>query len=109
MLTQTAGQPLYGKISDLIGRKVGKLKRTARVVFKLLLQVVLYTSMFVFCIGSLLSGTSKASPRCLVPDYLSYARSVHHMADLVQSAQWCGGWRDRRLCVDDYVRNRPGS
>jgi MFS family permease len=22
MLTQTAGQPLYGKISDLIGRKV---------------------------------------------------------------------------------------
>ena len=24
MLTQTAGQPLYGKISDLIGRKVGK-------------------------------------------------------------------------------------
>lgn len=28
MLTQTAGQPLYGKFSDLIGRKVGKrLKR----------------------------------------------------------------------------------
>jgi len=25
MLTQTAGQPLYGKFSDLIGRKVGKL------------------------------------------------------------------------------------
>ena len=24
MLTQTAGQPLYGKLSDLIGRKVGK-------------------------------------------------------------------------------------
>jgi len=26
MLTQTAGQPLYGKFSDLIGRKVGDSK-----------------------------------------------------------------------------------
>lgn len=71
MLTQTAGQPLYGKFSDLIGRKVGKSKRTASVVLKFLLQVALYMSMFVFCIGSLLSGTSKASPCCLVPGYLS--------------------------------------
>lgn len=47
------------------------MKRTARVAFKLLLQVVLYTSMSVFCIGSLLSGTSKASPRYLVLGYLS--------------------------------------
>lgn len=70
MLTQTAGQPLYGKFSDLIGRKVGKLKRTARVAFELLLQVVLYMSMFIFSIGSLLSGASKASPRHLVLDYL---------------------------------------
>ena len=35
MLTQTAGQPLYGKFSDLIGRKVGKLKKQpARIVLK---------------------------------------------------------------------------
>ena len=68
MLTQTAGQPLYGKFSDLFGRKVRKLKSAAKIAFKLLLQVVLYTSMFVFFIASLLSGTSKASPCHLVFD-----------------------------------------
>ena len=63
MLTQTAGQPLYGKFSDLIGRKI-----------------VLYTSIFIFCIGSLLSGTSKASPRFLVLDCSSLI--------LAQSITW---------------------
>lgn len=42
MLTQTAFQPLYGKISDLVGRKN-----------------VLYTSMAVFALGSLLCGAAK--------------------------------------------------
>ncbi|KAJ7139776.1 MFS general substrate transporter [Mycena epipterygia] len=42
MLTQTAFQPLYGRISDLVGRKL-----------------VLYCSMFVFSLGSLLCGTAK--------------------------------------------------
>ncbi|KAJ7919085.1 amino acid permease ScVBA-like protein [Mycena leptocephala] len=44
MLTQTAFQPLYGRISDLVGRKL-----------------VLYCSMFVFSLGSLLCGTAKSS------------------------------------------------
>ncbi|KAF8140012.1 major facilitator superfamily domain-containing protein [Boletus edulis] len=43
MLTQTACQPLYGKISDLVGRKN-----------------VLYTSIVVFALGSLLCGTAKS-------------------------------------------------
>lgn len=43
MLTQTAFQPLYGKISDLIGRKT-----------------VLYSSMIVFVTGSILCGGSQS-------------------------------------------------
>ncbi|GJE87743.1 MFS general substrate transporter [Phanerochaete sordida] len=43
MLTQTAFQPLYGKISDLIGRKT-----------------VLYSSMLVFVTGSILCGGSQS-------------------------------------------------
>ncbi|KAJ7169532.1 major facilitator superfamily domain-containing protein [Mycena filopes] len=42
MLTQTAFQPLYGRISDLVGRKL-----------------VLYCSMFVFALGSLLCATAQ--------------------------------------------------
>ncbi|KAJ7456646.1 amino acid permease ScVBA-like protein [Mycena latifolia] len=42
MLTQTAFQPLYGRISDLVGRKM-----------------VLYCSMLVFSLGSLLCGTAQ--------------------------------------------------
>ncbi|KAF7306624.1 hypothetical protein MIND_00453800 [Mycena indigotica] len=42
MLTQTAFQPLYGRISDLVGRKL-----------------VLYTSILVFAIGSLLCGAAQ--------------------------------------------------
>ncbi|KAJ7129981.1 amino acid permease ScVBA-like protein [Mycena crocata] len=42
MLTQTAFQPLYGRISDLVGRKA-----------------VLYCSMFVFSLGSLLCGAAQ--------------------------------------------------
>jgi len=42
MLTQTACQPLYGRISDLIGRKN-----------------VLYVSMTIFAIGSLLCGAAQ--------------------------------------------------
>ncbi|KAJ7770795.1 amino acid permease ScVBA-like protein [Mycena maculata] len=41
MLTQTAFQPLYGRISDLVGRKV-----------------VLYCSMLIFSLGSLLCATA---------------------------------------------------
>ncbi|KAH7918405.1 MFS general substrate transporter [Leucogyrophana mollusca] len=48
MLTQTACQPLYGRLSDLIGRKN-----------------VLYTSMMIFALGSLLCGASK-SIMCLI-------------------------------------------
>ncbi|EKM60834.1 uncharacterized protein PHACADRAFT_83878, partial [Phanerochaete carnosa HHB-10118-sp] len=43
MLTQTAFQPLYGKISDLLGRKT-----------------VLYSSMVVFVTGSILCGGSQS-------------------------------------------------
>ncbi|KAF7339759.1 hypothetical protein MSAN_02191400 [Mycena sanguinolenta] len=42
MLTQTAFQPLYGRISDLVGRKL-----------------VLFISMFIFSLGSLLCGVAK--------------------------------------------------
>ena len=31
MLTQTAGQPLYGKFSDLIGRKVRKPQKASQI------------------------------------------------------------------------------
>ncbi|KAH7915108.1 major facilitator superfamily domain-containing protein [Hygrophoropsis aurantiaca] len=48
MLTQTACQPLYGRLSDLIGRKN-----------------LMYTSMMVFALGSLLCGASK-SIMCLI-------------------------------------------
>ncbi|KAF9015001.1 major facilitator superfamily domain-containing protein [Cyathus striatus] len=43
MLTQTAFQPLYGRISDLVGRKM-----------------VLYSSMSIFAIGSLLCGAAQS-------------------------------------------------
>ncbi|KAI9572725.1 major facilitator superfamily domain-containing protein [Boletus coccyginus] len=43
MLTQTACQPLYGKVSDLVGRKN-----------------VMYTSMVIFALGSLLCGAAKS-------------------------------------------------
>ncbi|KAK7064518.1 major facilitator superfamily domain-containing protein [Favolaschia claudopus] len=43
MLTQTAFQPLYGRISDLVGRKS-----------------VLYSSMFIFSLGSLLLLAARA-------------------------------------------------
>ncbi|KAJ3556865.1 hypothetical protein NM688_g1790 [Phlebia brevispora] len=43
MLTQTAFQPLYGKLSDLIGRKT-----------------VLYGSMVLFVVGSLLCGAAQS-------------------------------------------------
>ncbi|KAJ8596466.1 amino acid permease ScVBA-like protein [Rhizopogon salebrosus TDB-379] len=42
MLTQTACQPLYGRLSDLVGRKN-----------------VLYASMLIFALGSLLCGAAK--------------------------------------------------
>ncbi|KAL4243172.1 MFS transporter superfamily protein [Abortiporus biennis] len=42
MLTQTGFQPLYGKLSDIVGRKT-----------------VLYTSMLIFVIGSLLCGLAQ--------------------------------------------------
>ncbi|OAX44881.1 MFS general substrate transporter [Rhizopogon vinicolor AM-OR11-026] len=48
MLTQTACQPLYGRLSDLIGRKN-----------------VLYASMMIFALGSLLCGAAK-SIMCLI-------------------------------------------
>ncbi|KAI6031973.1 amino acid permease ScVBA-like protein [Pisolithus microcarpus] len=43
MLTQTAFQPLYGKLSDLVGRKN-----------------ILYGSMLIFSIGSLLCGAAQS-------------------------------------------------
>ncbi|KAH7883836.1 MFS general substrate transporter [Phlebopus sp. FC_14] len=43
LLTQTACQPLYGKLSDLVGRKN-----------------VLYTSMVIFALGSLLCGAAQS-------------------------------------------------
>ncbi|KAI0768563.1 amino acid permease ScVBA-like protein [Trametes elegans] len=43
MLTQTAFQPLYGKLSDLIGR-----------------MAVLYGSIFIFAVGSLLCGAAQS-------------------------------------------------
>ncbi|KAF9243867.1 major facilitator superfamily domain-containing protein [Melanogaster broomeanus] len=43
MLTQTACQPLYGKLSDLVGRKN-----------------VLYMSIVIFALGSLLCGTAQS-------------------------------------------------
>lgn len=49
MLTQTACQPLFGKLSDLVGRKV-----------------ILYTSMLVFSIGSLLCGAAQTMTSLIV-------------------------------------------
>ncbi|THH32108.1 hypothetical protein EUX98_g2086 [Antrodiella citrinella] len=43
MLTQTAFQPLYGKLSDIVGR-----------------QTVLYSSMSIFVIGSMLCGCAQS-------------------------------------------------
>ncbi|KAF5311769.1 hypothetical protein D9619_003385 [Psilocybe cf. subviscida] len=43
MLTQTAFQPLYGRVSDLVGRKN-----------------VLYLSMFIFALGSALCGAAQS-------------------------------------------------
>jgi len=43
MLTQTAFQPLYGRLSDLVGRKI-----------------ILFSSMFIFALGSLLCGAAKS-------------------------------------------------
>ncbi|KAI0076282.1 MFS general substrate transporter [Panus rudis PR-1116 ss-1] len=43
MLTQTAFQPLYGKLSDLVGRKL-----------------VLYSSMLIFVVGSTLCGAAQS-------------------------------------------------
>ncbi|EMD41616.1 hypothetical protein CERSUDRAFT_70139 [Gelatoporia subvermispora B] len=43
MLTQTAFQPLYGKLSDLVGRRT-----------------VLYTSMLIFTVGSALCGAAQS-------------------------------------------------
>jgi MFS family permease len=60
MLTQTAGQPLYGKISDLVGRKVHlSLLCFKRVLRLMVSQIVLYTCMFIFTLGSLLCGMAK--------------------------------------------------
>ncbi|TFK20136.1 MFS general substrate transporter [Coprinopsis marcescibilis] len=43
MLTQTAFQPLYGRISDLVGRKT-----------------ILHVSILIFCIGSALCGAAQS-------------------------------------------------
>ncbi|KAA1468533.1 hypothetical protein DENSPDRAFT_472383 [Dentipellis sp. KUC8613] len=53
MLTQTACQPFYGRISDLVGRKN-----------------VLYASIFVFALGSLLCGAARTI------DWLIVARGL---------------------------------
>lgn len=56
-VSQTALQPLYGRFSDLLGRKVGFLmSRIYCLILISYLQTVLYTSMLIFMIGSLLCG-----------------------------------------------------
>ena len=63
MLTQTALQPLYGRISDLVGRKVRYIHHFLH--FNSFLtrmcepQTVLHTSIAIFAVGSALCGAAR--------------------------------------------------
>lgn len=60
MLTQTAFQPLYGKLSDLIGRTVRlSPRRPWREYVLMRAQSVLYGSIFIFAAGSVLCGSAQ--------------------------------------------------
>ena len=59
MLTQTAFQPLYGKISDLVGRKVSSVSVSRPSLIRP--QNVLYASMAIFALGSLLCGAAEVA------------------------------------------------
>lgn len=60
MLTQTAFQPLYGKLSDLVGRRVSSLDALVSMIqFSNNVQTVLYTSMLIFTVGSALCGAAQ--------------------------------------------------
>ncbi|KAJ3512331.1 hypothetical protein NMY22_g15364 [Coprinellus aureogranulatus] len=66
LLTQTALQPLYGRVSDLVGRKA-----------------VLYASIVVFAVGSLLCGAAQSA------EWLIAARALAGMgAGGIVSAVW---------------------
>jgi MFS family permease len=58
LLTQTACQPLYGKISDLTGRKVCEFDLRSRQQL-ICRQCVLFSSILVFALGSLLCGAAR--------------------------------------------------
>jgi len=58
LLTQTACQPLYGRISDLVGRKVRRSFSSQAFCQLIRLQNLLYSSMAIFAIGSLLCGAA---------------------------------------------------
>lgn len=62
MLTQTALQPLYGKLSDLLGRKVSLfcLISDMHVLSDNFFQTILYASMIIFVTGSMLCGGAKS-------------------------------------------------
>lgn len=71
LLTQTACQPLYGKISDLTGRKVCEFDFRARqYLICRPTQCVLFSSILVFAIGSLLCGAAR------VCNFLTIAPSI---------------------------------
>lgn len=63
MLTQTAFQPLYGRASDLVGRKVHLSSYLSNSDLKVA-KNVLYSSMAIFAIGSALCGAAQV---CLDP------------------------------------------
>jgi MFS family permease len=84
MLTQTAGQPLYGKISDLIGRKVHNFKKSVMLVFKTIVAACALREHVCLLCWFIIEWRIKGKPALsLVWLSLADARTVHHMADFI--------------------------
>lgn len=62
MLTQTVCQPFYGRLSDLVGRKVSLITIVLDCKFDMIVQNLLFSSILVFALGSLLCGSAQV--RC---------------------------------------------
>lgn len=59
MLTQTVCQPFYGRLSDLVGRKVSLFYLVLDCKFDMISQNLLFSSILVFALGSLLCGSAQ--------------------------------------------------